>query len=543
MAGMFDDLIPAQPTQGGGMFDDLMPQQKPKKSGAFLNATAGINESLAGTLGAPVDMAANILNAGISGVNALTDAGIPSIQNQFLGSNWWKDRMGDIGADPRDVVAASTPQKVLRGAARGATDAASVFLPASVIANASGAGSMTGNVARELAAQPGTQAIAGAVGGAVGESQDSPVLGAATAMAVPLFGRGIGMIARPPTDNLSAEQKRLAELAVREGINLTPAQMTGSRPLQTMESVLSTLPMTSGAQRSIIDKQASDFTRAVLRQAGISADDASPEVIAKAAADFGRRYSDITSRIAVRVDDDLVRDLAKIEKTYVPKLGPQSAVLKSYMDDIISAGEAIPGDIYQAARSNLRTQAKGIQNSDGFTAKALRDVRSALDRAADRSIPAELRDEWSELNRLYKNFKPIEKAMESTTNAATAGMIPPTALAQQVRAQGGYAQGRGDLNDLSRVGTGFLRDPIPNSGTPERAMMANLLTGATGLGGAALIDPITGAAAVGVPKAVQGLYNTDLARSYFTQRGPQIGPDPNRSLLAALLLQGANNGP
>ncbi len=57
-------------------------------------AMSGINEGLAGAVGAPVDLATLAINYPIKGFNALTNSNIPQVQNPVGGSDWFKDKMG-----------------------------------------------------------------------------------------------------------------------------------------------------------------------------------------------------------------------------------------------------------------------------------------------------------------------------------------------------------------------------------------------------------------------------------------------------------------
>jgi hypothetical protein len=150
---------------------------------------------------------------------------------------------------------------------------------------------------------------------------------------------------------------------------------------------------------------------------------------------------------------------------------------------------------------------------------------------------------------MYRNLLPIDEAMASTTSGAIGGDIPPTALLQAVKRQAGtkgYTTGGGDLNDLARVGAAFVREQIPNSGTAQRTMMQNLLTGGalTGGGAAAMVDPVSTAAtaglAVGLPKLAQALYNSKVGGKYLMNKtlDQTLSPSQRRSL-ARLLAQGS----
>jgi hypothetical protein len=59
---------------------------------------SGANEGLAGVFGAPVDLTTAALNLVPKGINAVANTDIPSIQNPIFGSEWFKNRLSDIGS-------------------------------------------------------------------------------------------------------------------------------------------------------------------------------------------------------------------------------------------------------------------------------------------------------------------------------------------------------------------------------------------------------------------------------------------------------------
>lgn len=84
------------------------------------------------------------------------------------------------------------------------------------------------------------------------------------------------------------------------------------------------------------------------------------------------------------------------------------------------------------------------------------------------------------------------------------GNISPAALLGRVTATGAkkeaVAAGRGgDLAELAAIGQQFLKDGIPNSGTPERLAAYGLL------GGAGITHLPTAATAVGAARGFQAL--------------------------------------
>lgn len=405
------------------------------------------------------------------------------------------------------------------------------------------------------------------------EAGQGAALGGVLGAAIPAVAGGIGRAISPVRSQLTPEKARLAEIAAAEGIDLTPGQLTGSNPLQTMESVFGTLPWTAGPQRAIQDEQRKQFNRAVLSRAGINADNASPEVISQAKSRLGSVFNDLSSRNAVQADAQLLDDLARAEAEYARNLTPdQRAIVDAYVTDIRSRmapvmsefrdtqthpGTTILRDVegpglmlgedYQRARSAIGRRAK--EATDPALSYALKSIRNSLDDAASRSVSPEDAAAWDAARRQYGNFKAVERAMKSSTNQAIEGNIPPTALLQAVQQQTGagrYAAGQGDLNDLARVGAAFVRDQIPNSGTAQRTMMQNLLTGGalTGGGAAMMVDPvtasITAALGLGGPRLAQTVYNSDMGKRYLTNRALDAAiPPATRRSLARLLAQGA----
>ena len=161
---------------------------------------------------------------------------------------------------------------------------------------------------------------------------------------------------------------------------------------------------------------------------------------------------------------------------------------------------------------------------------ALDDLIEVVDETAFRSAGSEaLKKSWQKLRREYRAYKIIEDSMAKTTKSAAEGDISPTAFASAVkRAQSKrqFVSGDGPLEGLARVGTSRVRSSVPNSGTAQRNVIAQMMTGQTGqglagAGGAAMAgaDPFLGAAvSLGLPRAVQELYLSGPGRRYLTNQ-------------------------
>ena len=279
-------------------------------------------------------------------------------------------------------------------------------------------------------------------------------------------------------------------------------------------------------------------------------DSVTPEVLDSASKRIGGDFKKLAAQTTVELDEPFVKDVTAVFTTYNDRLEVQKRpIFERYVKEILGDGtrlDPMKGTVYQTLRSDLSRQAKGYGGTDPTFAHALRGLRDALDDAAERSMPDKLKGDWKEARRQWGNLRTLEKASANTTTQTAAGNLQPTQLAQAVRQQHprAYGFGAGEMNDLSRVGTTFVRDQVPNSGTPERTMLMNLMTmgpGVTYSGNAAFMgDPLQ--AAVGIaarllgPRAVQMAYSSRPMQAYLkNQVAANAAPVINEGLLAAVL--------
>lgn len=448
------------------------------------------------------------------------------------------------GVDAGPATPENASERFSYGAGRGAADVGAVFAPALAASKMAQTGSLAQRLGATLAEAPKMQLASGMVGGGVSEMTDSPLAGVAAAMAVPTAA-AIGQRMITPVENqLTPELRRLAGVAQTEGIPLTAAQQTGSRPLRAMESVMGTLPFTAGPTESIRQGQREAFNRAVLKRAGVEASEATPEVLNRARSSLGNQFTELSARNNLGVDDVLVNELARITDDVGRFSVPEIArPVQNRIEDILSKVNdegVIPGKAYREIDSAIGRTLRSTTNGD--LRNYLGEVRDALRTAMDNSIAPNDQNAWKQARRQYANLMTIARAMNAGTGETVAGNVAPAQLMAAVRNQGNNATafGRGDLQDMARIGQAFVRDPVQNSGTAERLAMTGLLT-AGGGGFAAGMDPMTMAMAGGAalsPRIIQMIYNTPLMQRYLTneviQRGPQMAPVAlNQAALAA----------
>lgn len=143
--------------------------------GVGMNTTAGVNDVIYGTLGAPVDLMRGGMNLAVRGFNAATGAEVPTIpENSFGGSRFIGETMGAIRPelDPQNTVADEADERIARGVGQGVSG---TVLPAGLVGAAGRAG-VVGPQAAEIGAQVfgrsnsvrsvGAEALTGAAAGA-----------------------------------------------------------------------------------------------------------------------------------------------------------------------------------------------------------------------------------------------------------------------------------------------------------------------------------------------------------------------------------------
>jgi hypothetical protein len=534
---------PAGPVEGG------MPDYEPEgytegqrvKRKVGLGAQ-GVNDAIANTVGAPVDAVAWGLRklgvpadkpiGGSDSIKAGIDyvATLPGRVHEF--TDILRPKKGTLTDDRTSrIEPVTTGEKTAYGVGEGVGNVLSVLAPAGVVANTARAGTVTQGVANVLRTQPITQIASGAAAGGVTGATDNPWLGLVAGLAVPAAASVLRGIISPTTSRLTPQEQRIVQTADTEGVRLTPAQRTGSTALKGLEGTMAGTPGPSGPMQRAFNNQRTDLNRAVLTRAGITADDASPETVNRAFQNIGQTFDDLAARTTLNVDNRFTNDVQRVAQDYGRRLETNVApIFQSYMDDITQLTQAtaqgqnpqIAGEIYGRIRSDIgRTIRANGRNPD--LQHALGGIQDALDDVVERSASGALRGEWRETRRQYQALMTIDKAMQGGTQAdRSAGNVPLNALRQAV-AQGdraGYSRGRGQLNELSRVGD-FIGQRIPDSGTAGREAVLNPLKW-----------PVMGGMNV-----FSRFYNSPAGNAYFTNQA--AGQTDFRALYAAQMARQA----
>ncbi|GLR49894.1 hypothetical protein KYK30_30160 [Shinella yambaruensis] len=115
----------------------------PEGDGMALNATAGLNQSIYNTLGAPVDFSRWLINKGIEGANYVTGSEMDTIPtDSFGGSESISSMFGAVGVpEPKDIQALTPEERIARGVGEGV---GYTVTPAGIVGAGARTGALTG---------------------------------------------------------------------------------------------------------------------------------------------------------------------------------------------------------------------------------------------------------------------------------------------------------------------------------------------------------------------------------------------------------------
>ena len=386
--------------------------------------------------------------------------------------------------------------------------------------------SRVGFGAAEGALQSGLQAVGESDTGVTMEGLQAPLTqGGAIGAAVPALGAVARRVITPFSNVLSPEVSKQAAVLAREGIELTPGQATGSQVARVAENLLEAIPGGGGSPR--MGKQQEQFTGAVLKRAGIDAPRATAEVLNDNLARLQQNFDDISSRHAIFFDKTFDNTVSKIESKYARGIVPEErGFIQEYIQDLNNLrSRVLTGTDYQAVRSDI-TETLNAYKDKPKVAKALREIRDAVDAQAEKSIKRVSPKDWElwqKTNREYAVQKTIERAVSAAGPDAASGIVTPANIRSANRMSGGRsAQARelGALGELTNAAASIMspQGGLTSSRTfTSRALGTAGLLGAGALGGytATEMGPAYGVASVAAPVAAGLAYFSPIGQRYL----------------------------
>lgn len=340
--------------------------------------------------------------------------------------------------------------------------------------------------------------------------------------------KGVGALGTKAKTAIAPHVREVYEAAKARGINLSPAQISDSRFMKFAQSMLRSVPFTGAQGR--YEAQVGAFNRELAKTIGEDAPIITSQVYDMAKRRQSDKFTELTARNAMKVDDRLLRSLTNIAES--SKVSPAIAQeVEAAIDSLYSrattgpGGVVIPGEAYQAFDSELGQ----IIKNGGPTSHFLGNVQSAVRRAMDDSISPEDAAAWKQLRREYGNRKTLTPLVAKANDgpispAQVQGAVTANRSGKEAMASGQ----RGALGELARIGQ-RLKEP-PSSGTAERSVVGAML------GGGAVVDPVTGGlTAIGLNMLSRGLDSEALAKVIMRQN-----PGMTRQAAAAIIRRSAN---
>ncbi len=364
-----------------------------------------------------------------------------------------------------------------------------------------------------LASNVGTGVLTGAVAG--------PVVTSAGDLAKSIGSKVIGKVSPTVAD--------LAKRAHELGINLKATQVSGSPLLKKFDQMSGMLPF-SGAQ-GITDKQIGQFTKAVSRTFGENTSEITPEVVASARKKIGGNMERVYKGATVQADSKLAQDLNKIVNdaagTHAEgELRPIMTQIRNVITKIDQNGN-INGDAYHALTKYDAMLSQAQKSRNPNIANSANQIRTALEGALDRSLPA---DQKAVLNQARAQYK-AAMTVKDLVDQSAEGYISPLKLMQKVVKSPGGKLRSGELGELADIGRKFFPTPA-DSGTPlgekilsgagmflHNPLSAVTAGGSALLSGATALDVASGGVGLGINRLIRSGINSNAARKALIRSG------------------------
>lgn len=311
-------------------------------------------------------------------------------------------------------------------------------------------------------------------GGVIGGLQ--PVAEGESRSANAGVGLGLGVLGQGLTNGLTALGNRagqaidplvreLSQVAKQYNIPLHASQISSSMGAKLAASAGKYLPFSGSGKAAANQQQA--FNRALGETMGLrGATKLSDDAIRQGKASIGKTYDDVFARNDVALDKAAMDRLAEIKARAARSLDKDNAEVINknleYLVENTTAGK-MPGKVYQSLRGELT-------GSNDKVGAFLKDIRKALDEAAERSVGPDDAAALKKANAQWANARTIQDALKQAGGAAE--NVNPANLWNLVR-KGSTKE----MRDLARLGQVVLKDPIPDSGTAQRSQLYTLLAG------------------------------------------------------------------
>jgi len=378
---------------------------------------------------------------------------------------------------------------------------------------------------------PGANSYAGSalLGGGLGmlgasdqNKGEGAAIGALGGVAGNAIGRGISSLLSPVP--------RLADVGRQQGVNaadkigapLLPGERTGSTALRQVESVLERTPGSAGMFDRIKDLKQKAINTAAAKSIGENTDTLSEAVISNAQNRISQKFNDIYSKTNISLGKDFADKVNQVAANN-QKLGPYAnANVNALVDKSkqLLAMKNIPPDVYQLIRTELTMSADDAYRAGNSSlGGALKTIRNSLDDSARSSLPAADQAALDAVRKEYAHLKTLVKG-----NTIEAGNVKPHLVNNALAKFNSdlYKSGavNSPLQDIGRYSQTFKSSAVPNSGTPERTAMYNMMFG----------NPVTGLPITALANLYGRAYLSNPMQNYLTKGIVNLSPEVQRLL-------------
>lgn len=332
---------------------------------------------------------------------------------------------------------------------------------------------------------------------------------------------GIGRVAQPVRNALSAAAQKAVDTLTAAGVPLDLAQRTGSPTLNRLRGSFKDNIFTLGKQAEQQGAQQDAYTNALMNLVGESGK-ADQATMGGAMDRTNGVFQDVLSRNNVPLTPKLATALADVQTGALEnEKQPVANIINRAFGAVDPASGEIPGQTAYNLVKDMRNM-RASSGQDTTLGHYAGKARSAmLDGVNDALSPADL-EAFTQARQQQAILHQLEPAINPQT-----GDISPNKLANVMgqkanRQTSLYGQGPQDLNDLAQAGKMVLGADGPNSGTTARAMAAATIPSLTiggidagydyfqtgDLGGALGSGAKFGAGVVAAPKLAQYVINS-----------------------------------
>lgn len=316
-----------------------------------------------------------------------------------------------------------------------------------------------------------------------------------------LLGAAFGTLGGAGTKTLGTvvgpSVREAADSLMKAGVKLTPGQIAGGY-LRRAEEIARSVPILGAFIRNAEGQGIENFNTVTINQAlsPIGARLPSGAVPGRDAIAYGRgvldnAYDTLLPQMQLAMDAQLSSDISQVRfwASELPKAqGEQfETILKNRIAKPFLDTGAISGAELKKSESELTRLINTYRGSSDAgqrdMAHLLDDVRGAVRDALQRQNPQHA-DELAKINESYAMWVRVENA--ANRRAGSGGVFTPPDLLQAVKQsdrtirKSAFARGDALMQDWAEIANLVLPNKVPDSGTPERIALMELMKAGAG---------------------------------------------------------------